>query len=195
MREGHRRRGKSTVHETQSRAIFHRRAQSARGSNILVLVREREKGPFFSFGPSSIAATGPPSLLMRDWSDSSAQEEFANPLLEENPLLFFSLPSLPNSQPANKYNLFCPCGWVVGGCQAGLPSSHNIQQFFPPESFSTLFLYIFLFLLLPTGITDSHNSEGKGNIRKKGGKKRGWTVERGKSGVGNGRWQRSLRRI
>ncbi len=152
-REGHRRRGKSTVHETQSRAIFHRRAQKrecARGFlHPRCVGRAREKGPFFHSVHHQSLPLGPPSLsdapLVRQ--RSSAQEEFANPLLEENPLLFSFSPPLPKpaSQPANKYTMLFLLPGIGGGCgcQAGLsqlPSSHNIQQFFSLlESFSTLF--------------------------------------------------------
>ena len=61
------------------------------------------------------------------------------------------------------------------------PTSFITQHptvFSPPLKAFRLFFFFrfFLLLLLPTAITDSHNSEGKENIRKK--EKRGWTVVR-----------------
>lgn len=156
-REGHRRRGKSTVHETQSRAIFHRRAQKrecARGFlHPRCVGRAREKGPFFHSVHHQSLPLGPPSLsdapLVRQ--RSSAQEEFANPLLEENPLLFSFSPPLPQNQPANQptniYNVvpFARYRMRVWVSSWTFPTSFITQHptvFLPPLKAFRLFFFL-----------------------------------------------------
>lgn len=107
-RERMRRRGKSTVHETQSRAIFHRRAQRERESEQAgSLSYMKEKGTFF-FIRSIINRChwSCPLCLshsMRHWSEATKKNLLIRSWRREpkKKFRFYISPLQPTNQPTN----------------------------------------------------------------------------------------------